>query len=622
MANKIFFKPVSVVLGCVLAILLVEIGFRTAGGILSFGRDIRNQRNLSKEGVYRILCLGESTTQGQWPALLEEELNGQDRGVKFKVIDKGRSGTYSGAILARLEEYLDEFDPHMVVVMMGINDGEWVWRNPVAYEDKSSVKLLLLLKNMRVNKLARYLYEGLKERRPRDKKEVEDTNNDTTMSVTPENAWAYINEGDAHNRNKNYEKASELYSTAIKADPRNPHAYNGLGNVYFKIGDHEKAKRAFGEALKLDPKNSQAYRELGKLYFAIGEKSRGEAMYKAAIAADPKNAWACVELGNWYREKGEKGKAENLYRAGMKADPSNWYVYIELGTLYRERGETEKAREIYEAGIKADPHNPSMYIGLGNIYREAGEAEKEARIYDDGIRAGANNQWIYISLANFHRERGDDRKAEALYEDGIRADPHKPEAYIKLGDWYIEMGLHKKAELMFKACIKANPQDPRAYRELGEMYLKIGERKKAENVLASGFEAIGADPKLTGGLSLFYLQQGAAAVSDKHRRTSYPPIEMIRNYQNLRDQVLKRGAKLVCMQYPMRDAAALEKTLGTGKGILFVENRDNFTEALKTRKLSDLFIDMFAGDFGHCTTLGNRIIAQQLSATILQELFK
>ena len=51
--------------------------------------------------------------------------------------------------------------------------------------------------------------------------------------------------------------------------------------------------------------------------------------------------------------------------------------------------------------------------------------------------------------------------------------------------------------------------------------------------------------------------------------------------------------------------------------IRFVSNETNFNNALKKYKYTDLFTDAFADTFGHCTDLGNTIIAENVGNVIL-----
>ena len=60
---------------------------------------------------------------------------------------------------------------------------------------------------------------------------------------------------------------------------------------------------------------------------------------------------------------------------------------------------------------------------------------------------------------------------------------------------------------------------------------------------------------------------------------------------------------------------------GKADGIIFVDNEKIFKEALNVSSYRDYFVDMFGGDFGHCTEPGNRLLAENIGNTILKEAF-
>ncbi|MDP3014178.1 MAG: hypothetical protein Q8M92_08065, partial [Candidatus Subteraquimicrobiales bacterium] len=87
-------------------------------------QEYKNRLSLKQKGTYRIMCLGESTTQGKYPPFLEKVLNQRSKSIEFNVIDKGLSSTTTDAILSRLENDLNIYKPDIVITMMGINDCE------------------------------------------------------------------------------------------------------------------------------------------------------------------------------------------------------------------------------------------------------------------------------------------------------------------------------------------------------------------------------------------------------------------------------------------------------------------------------------------------------------------
>jgi ABC-type antimicrobial peptide transport system permease subunit len=72
----------------------------------------------------------------------------------------------------------------------------------------------------------------------------------------------------------------------------------------------------------------------------------------------------------------------------------------------------------------------------------------------------------------------------------------------------------------------------------------------------------------------------------------------------------------------MRSPEPLKKIFqGNEEGIIFVDNEKIFREALRKTGYKEYFTDLFAGDFGHCTNKGKRLLAENIADVILRECF-
>ena len=94
-----------------------------------------------------------------------------------------------------------------------------------------------------------------------------------------------------------------------------------------------------------------------------------------------------------------------------------------------------------------------------------------------------------------------------------------------------------------------------------------------------------------------------------------------KNYIKLADIAKAHNIMLVAMQYPVRSVRPLKAMLADRPEVIFVSNEKNFRQALKEYPIEEIFVDQFAGDFGHATYLGDWLIARNLAralADILQ----
>jgi len=130
-----------------------------------------------------------------------------------------------------------------------------------------------------------------------------------------------------------------------------------------------------------------------------------------------------------------------------------------------------------------------------------------------------------------------------------------------------------------------------------------------------------------GGLAVTYMQLNRYEDAEKYfkqaeeARLSYYNSVTASNLLEIKRILDARGIKFVCVQYPIRSLGLLREIFKKENGVVFVDNEEIFKNAIRHSNYNDYFIDMFAGDFGHCTPKGNRLLAENIANVILREVF-
>jgi hypothetical protein len=70
----------------------------------------------------------------------------------------------------------------------------------------------------------------------------------------------------------------------------------------------------------------------------------------------------------------------------------------------------------------------------------------------------------------------------------------------------------------------------------------------------------------------------------------------------------------------MLEIGPLKDMLKPGNDIIFVDNSRVFRDAVRKLGYDAVFTDRFAGQFGHCTEAGNRLLAKNIADAIAGEL--
>lgn len=233
-------KITLIIFGLFLFFILLEVGLRLGGFVLLSMQEYKNRQTIKQKGTYRIMCLGESTTVGEYPALLEEILNQRNIGIKFSVIDKGIGGVTTSDLSGRLDSNINNYHPDMVITMIGINDGG----AHIPYEVAITSKTIPLFKSFRTYKLIRLLWLHI-------------------LTKAKEIGFYKPNE------DKQRSGKIQTYLPGI-----------GLKEAYAEsISPEDTLKKA----IKLNPKNDVVYIELGWLYRVQGKFPQAEESFKKSI---------------------------------------------------------------------------------------------------------------------------------------------------------------------------------------------------------------------------------------------------------------------------------------------------------------------------------------------------
>jgi tetratricopeptide (TPR) repeat protein len=477
----------------------------------------RNLQSIKQKGRYRIMCLGESTTQGQYPSFLEEALNKRNIGVRFSVIDKGRAATNTPVILSQVESYLGEYHPDIVVTMMGVNDrGE-----QVPFEVAATSKSMPLYKSLRVYKLMKLIRLHI------------------------------------------LTKAKEMGFYKPSEDK----LHFGKAQIYFSI---------------IGPKEIYA------------ESIPTEDTLKKAIELNPKNDSAYIELGRFYQERGKFSQAEDALKKAIELNPKNDIAYFELGWLYRVQGISPQAEDAFKKAIELNPKNVRASVELGLFYQVQGKFFQGEDVFKKAIELNPKSDYVYYELGFFYRvEGGKLPQAEDAFKKAIELNPYDVNSCVELGWLYRTQGKFTQVEDLLRKTIEFNSEDYKAYRAVSVLYEEIGKS----------------------GLAKEYAQK-----ANKFRFGNYVSVT-INSYRKLKEILDKNGIRLVCVQYPMRSVKQLKNIFEKDESVIFVDNESVFEEALKQSSGKEYFVDMFGGDFGHCTEKGNRLLAENIANVILKKVF-
>jgi Tfp pilus assembly protein PilF len=295
------------------------------------------------------------------------------------VIDKGVGATNTQVILNQLEANLKEYNPDMVVAMIGIND----WGQHIPYEAATSSKITLFLKSFRTYKLARLLWLHIKVK-------------------TRELGLSYLPITRLKEAYAEPLPSEDALKKAIELNPKNDNAYAELGLCYRDQDKCSQAEDAFKKAIELNPKNENAYLDLGWCYQGQGKSSQAEDAFRSVIELNPKNENAYLALGAYYQNQGKFSQAENAFKKVIELNSKSYKAYAALGVYYQDQGNLSQAEDSLKKAIELNPESDLLYGTCSVLYEAMGKPEL-AREYANRANSLRLKYYVPGTVKNYRK---------------------------------------------------------------------------------------------------------------------------------------------------------------------------------------------------------------------------
>jgi len=316
----------------------------------------------------------------------------------------------------------------------------------------------------------------------------------------------------------------------------------------------------------------------------------------------------------------------------LHLDPEDIESLGYLGRNYKRFGEYDKAIDAFKKMVEHSPGGSEImmqgYADLADSYRLKGDYKESERVYLDSIEYFGKHPGALGCLGNLYLEQGKYKEAEALYEKQLLINPHAVIFYGKLAHCYRRRGDVHVAEKLLWEGVRINPDAASLYAELSSALLENKKYALAEEVVKKALaldlkDVDGVEIDIQKNLLASYEGQGKSTEAKQLREEVLASksdyfLPVYENYRKIKEILKGKNIPLIVVQYPLRDIGPLRKALVNYPDIKFVDNKEIFEEAVSSGSYDEYFTDRFAGDFGHCTSKGNHLLAQNIAGEVLK----
>jgi len=205
----------------------------------------------------------------------------------------------------------------------------------------------------------------------------------TPTAIATRDVQPYVAEAIKHyNRGVELHQAGFLneaiveYKAAIAADNRLEEAYSNLGVIYAAQRNYPKAKDAFSEALKLKPNRPTTLNGLGTVLYAQGQIEEATEKWKEALAVDPRFSSAYYNMGNAYESEKNLLQAKACYMKALVVMPTMADAYFRLGTIMNKEHHYPQSIILLKKAIELDPEGEFVREAKHSLYFMENRFEK------------------------------------------------------------------------------------------------------------------------------------------------------------------------------------------------------------------------------------------------------
>ncbi|MFT5109623.1 MAG: tetratricopeptide (TPR) repeat protein [Verrucomicrobiales bacterium] len=141
---------------------------------------------------------------------------------------------------------------------------------------------------------------------------------EASLKISPENAEAHYNLGNAQAGQGRAAEAIVHYQAALLINPDLAEAHNNWGNALKALGRAAESVAHFQEALRIKPDWAEAHLSWGNALAILGNAEEAVAHYQAALLTKPKLAEAHHNLGTVLKALGREQEAQTHQREAQR----------------------------------------------------------------------------------------------------------------------------------------------------------------------------------------------------------------------------------------------------------------------------------------------------------------
>ncbi|MBT6040237.1 MAG: tetratricopeptide repeat protein, partial [Halieaceae bacterium] len=224
------------------------------------------------------------------------------------------------------------------------------------------------------------------------------------VALSPSDARAHYNLGNAYRLANELEKAEISYHQAISLEPLSAEAHNNLGIVLQSMKRLAEAEACFSESLAINPAHFEAKYNMGAVLLELGRLSEAEKCYRGAIDLKPDLDRAYGNLGVVLKRMGRLNEAADNFKLAIALRSDYPEAHFNLGLTLEDLGSLTDAQEMFGRALSLQPNYPMAQAHLNHIRQRLADFSVYSALAEDsamlGVATEAAPPWVALTWSD------------------------------------------------------------------------------------------------------------------------------------------------------------------------------------------------------------------------------
>ncbi len=337
--------------------------------------------------------------------------------------------------------------------------------------------------------------------------------------------YAYMHRGMAYAALRQYNKALDDLSHAVKMAPRDSRPLLRRGEVQIHMGRYRQAARDFEAVLRQDRRNVQALYWRGMAAVQLGEDTQALKYFDRLLKVQPNHARALAQRGGVLFRLGQLSEALADLDEALAIHPADAQVHALRGDVLLQSGRLKDAVGEFNLALKARPEDAWSLARRGEAHRLLGYYTAALADFNQALEIQPQLAWALASRGELHRMMGEYEKALADLDRALALAPQDAWTQASRGATLLHLGRLKEAVQDLSAVLEKQPDNALVLSNRAEAYRRQRQFRKA---IVDITRAIRLQPKedwYLYGRALIYLSYSRRKMA-KARKDLHQAIEL------------------------------------------------------------------------------------------------